>query len=724
MSYDFDMNGFGDAPDPRGAAKDVADRRPRHAGGNNGEKNQPGPRPTSFHKGLPHCVNGLPDEHAFKTFLRALTGFDYAPNVNAEFNVPLGPENAVGAWRDGMAHRPAVKAVDVFFSETAPGTPPNVRNWESPLAGLQGVLQGPQPMEIAQAPAPRLGGSELTAEMAEVYAMALLRDVSFEEMKDPATPAAGGITVGEIVAELGALPWFDLGADVVDEGTLHEYRRRDARLRDPETPNEPAHPVLDTQNLFRGSAPGAKDGPQISQFMLIGNVGRGNPADRAPGADGTPVADSPADGFINFGVQRVDQRVNVHLEGRDHMTDWALWLDVQNGADVRGTDAYMNEGSGAILPRFMGTPRDLATYVHFDQLYQAYFNACLLMLESGVPFDLGFPSGSSHATRGSFATWGGPHVLSLVTEVATRGLKAVRFQKFQEHLRGRPEQLAAMITLAANGKADLLGTSRMGFETMVAELEHKAPKIMHAISTHNGAQNAARAGDASIFPRVGGTGSHTLPDISAKNYLLPMAFPEGSPMHAAYGAGHATVAGACVTVLKAFFEMSDGSPGEPGVGRPLTLERAKTDETLWTRKTMAGFGLDNVYVADDANQRLSLKPSDHYTPADITMEGELNKLAANVSIGRNFAGVHFYTDYYDSLRLGERIAIGIMQEQLATYRDCITMRMTSFDGDRIILVGDGQGGAEIHVRPVGQRHWIAVSDPWWNRHAGGEFGVA
>jgi len=34
-----------------------------------------------------------------------------------------------------------------------------------------------------------------------------------------------------------------------------------------------------------------------------------------------------------------------------------------------------------------------------------------------------------------------------------------------------------------------------------------------------------------------------------KVHLLPMAFPEGSPIHPAYGAGHATVAGACVTIL-------------------------------------------------------------------------------------------------------------------------------------------------------------------------------
>ena len=42
--------------------------------------------------------------------------------------------------------------------------------------------------------------------------------------------------------------------------------------------------------------------------------------------------------------------------------------------------------------------------------------------------------------------------------------------------------------------------------------------------------------------------------MGAGNWLLPMAFPEGSPMHPSYGAGHATVAGACTTILKAWFD--------------------------------------------------------------------------------------------------------------------------------------------------------------------------
>src|SRR5207237_10835580 len=50
--------------------------------------------------------------------------------------------------------------------------------------------------------------------------------------------------------------------------------------------------------------------------------------------------------------------------------------------------------------------------------------------------------------------------------------------------------------------------------------------------------------------------SQALAGIFAKNngtYFLPVAFLEGSPTHPSYGSGHATVAGACVTMLKAFF---------------------------------------------------------------------------------------------------------------------------------------------------------------------------
>jgi len=44
-------------------------------------------------------------------------------------------------------------------------------------------------------------------------------------------------------------------------------------------------------------------------------------------------------------------------------------------------------------------------------------------------------------------------------------------------------------------------------------------------------------------------------------YLLPQAYPEGSPLHPSYPAGHAAISGACAVVLKAFFNEDMLLPG-------------------------------------------------------------------------------------------------------------------------------------------------------------------
>ena len=38
------------------------------------------------------------------------------------------------------------------------------------------------------------------------------------------------------------------------------------------------------------------------------------------------------------------------------------------------------------------------------------------------------------------------------------------------------------------------------------------------------------------------------------SYLLPQAFPEGSPTHPCYPTGHGTAGGACITALKFFYD--------------------------------------------------------------------------------------------------------------------------------------------------------------------------
>lgn len=138
-------------------------------------------------------------------------------------------------------------------------------------------------------------------------------------------------------------------------------------------------------------------------------------------------------------------------------------------------------------------------------------------------------------------------------------------------------------------------------------------------------------------------------------------------MHPSYGAGHATVAGACVTILKAFFDTSTVLVSRPNDDAPNSI--------LFSRYQANDSHV--AYVPDDSKQQLkSISPD-----CPLTLEGELNKLAANISIGRNMAGVHYYSDYYDSLRMGEEIAIGILEEQALCYpTDDFVLTLPTFDG--------------------------------------------
>jgi hypothetical protein len=402
----------------------------------------------------------------------------------------------------------------------------------------------------------------------------------------------------------------------------------------------------DGSNLFRGQTPGEDVGPYLSQFLILGNKSL------EQGGTEVPVR-KPTDGFIGYGALGVQQKVRIATPKRDYLTIWATYLDAQNGADFRGRETYENPPGSDDGHRFIARPRDLATYVHYDALYEAYLNACLFLLTSGAPFDRGIPFLESDVfdKQQGFAHFGGPHILTLVTEVATRALKAVRYQKFNIHRRLRPEALGGRLDRwiqdGENGDLRLgplrpLKTLAEGFEELKWGRKNFTTKILE----HNRANNRQFTDE---------------PTAGDDSYLLPMAFPEGSPMHPAYGAGHATVAGACITILKAYFDHG-WTPSE------------------WIK--MDDDGNVEGYVAYEPNEEgTALVPLGLDEP--LTVEGELNKLAANISIGRNWAGVHYYTDYIESMRMGEQIAIGLLEEQKLTYPENFTMTVPLFDGGAV-----------------------------------------
>jgi len=377
------------------------------------------------------------------------------------------------------------------------------------------------------------------------------------------------------------------------------------------------------------------------------------------------------------------------------MMSWLEWLDVQNGAKFDGVKSKE-------APRFLTNLRDLAAYVHVDQLYQAYFNAALLLLGSKVgkdfsKFDVEIPNNSKRAntTRQGFATWGGPHLLDLLASVSSRGLKIVRRQKFQIHRRARPEVLAARLTLAKAKKGSVLGKGQKHVETVLSELEKHCPKLMKAIAQRN-----ISAGTPETRGLVAQKGLPVDPIAGDANLMLPMAFPEGSPMHPAYGAGHATVAGACVTVLKALLHT--------------VKNENQKNEKVQTKVTMAEFGFNNVYQSTAVKGTTDFKLVST-GDTGLTVTDELDKLAANVSIGRNMAGVHFYTDYYESLRLGERIAVGILQEHLQTSPEAISLSFFDFD-NRFVEIKKGMGPDNFsHAEIIVDDRNVPTSE-WWTEN--------
>ena len=495
------------------------------------------------------------------------------------------------------------------------------RKWEAPTAGVVYDLQGPDAQAVTMAPAPELGSAELAYEMAEVYELALLRDV-------PLTGFCETNPNEDVTKSISRL-----------NNLAYKPAKQTCGSGRPRKTN--ADGKITEQTAFRGSSPGVDIGPYLSQFMLIGTVDQ-------------PNKSKVADGRITYGALTIDQRVPV-AKKVNYMTDFDTWLKVQNGVDTQKDCCLFENGDR----RFISTPRDLATYVHYDALYEAYLNACLILLGMKAPADPAFNNLSGggrlfvnrpgkepltyERQAGGFALYGGPHILTLVTEVATRALKAVRYQKFNNHLRLRPEALAARIE-----KSDAIESAFPSIGKPFTGLAKVIEKTVEEIRKANSTGTA----------------------------LLPMAFQEGSPMHPSYGAGHATVAGACVTVLKAFFDTSAVFAKSNSSGELTFKYYEKGDKPAIFTPNVAGEEVED--------QPLGTKLIDRGGEIFLTLEGELNKLAANISIGRNMAGVHYFSDYYDSLRMGEAIAIGLLEEQALCYpTDPFILTLPTFDGEEI-----------------------------------------
>lgn len=62
----------------------------------------------------------------------------------------------------------------------------------------------------------------------------------------------------------------------------------------------------------------------------------------------------------------------------------------------------------------------------------------------------------------------------------------------------------------------------------------------------------------------------------------------------------------------------------------------------------------------------------------------LNKIAPNVAMGRNFAGIHWREDAMQGMLLGEAVALSILKDQAKCYNEAFSgATFTKFDGAQV-----------------------------------------
>jgi membrane-associated phospholipid phosphatase len=298
------------------------------------------------------------------------------------------------------------------------------------------------------------------------------------------------------------------------------------------------------------------------------------------------------------------------------------FLNLQNGAQ----SPYPPENPDSTL-RYLPNGRALAEYVHNDVLYQEYLNAALMLLKMGAPLNPSnpyAPLGISLKSEAGFITFGLPMIEVLVAEVMARALKNAWYQKWFVHRMARAEETAGLVHFTKTGQ-------------------------LQNSPLHPSLLNSQAA--ATVYTRSGND-----------NWFLPLSYPEGCPLHPSYPSGHATAAGAAVTVLKWFWD-----------------ENATFGQKASNGKTMPS----PLTTVDDGSQPVVYTGSDG---GQMTVGGELNKLASNVGVGRAFAGIHWRQDFQQAMLLGEKVAINLLQDQAHLYNENYTgFTFTKFDGTKVTV---------------------------------------
>ena len=445
-----------------------------------------------------------------------------------------------------------------------PLAPNSTTKLVNPLSSYCTMVIGAQQDALFVYEPPSISSATGAAEMLELYAQAIARDIPFINYDIDQT-------IGKIL-------------DKSQLNNIFVLSNLKYALPTPFT----------IKNIFRGNSYGDNIGPYISQLLYL-NVILG--AIRFPQQYYVPPT-------------RKDAKIN------NFRVEWGINLEetinMQNGNLARLPPLTPSD---KIVQRYIYSGRALAEAVHIDPVYQFFYQASLILSSLGAKQNSGLPV---FTNQSNFITSSGPGSLQcMIAEVTGAALKHAWYWKWQHYRKLRPETFALWVHDVKTG----LVPNEGNFDISNILLSNQ---LLDDILNVN----------ASWLP-------------GTKSYTLPQAYREGAPLHPSYMSGHATIAGACCTILKIYFDPEQSWLSLPGViagsfgGIANHLVQANPDGTALVEYN----GIDAI---------------------NATVGSEINKLGSNVAVGRNFAGIHYRSDAYAGLKLGEEVAIHYMEDVLST----------------------------------------------------------
>jgi hypothetical protein len=432
----------------------------------------------------------------------------------------------------------------------------------NPLASLSTPLIGASYCSLQIDTPPAFDSASGAAEMVEVYALVVSRDVPFIEYNEIV------VTNPTLISILDSTHMNN--PDILSN--LKYYTPRNVPFTG--------------KTLFRGSSSDEKIGPYVSQLLLLD----------VPMGPGTFV-----------------QKYTTLLP-RPNKCEWGI-TSTETIAIQNGNLTNLSIPDIDPIKRYVFDGRSLAELVHRDAVYQLFYQAALVLLGLGVSAD---PESPSYPNQSGFITsFGGASLLCAIAEVSGIALKHAWYWKWQVFRKLRPEVFGLAVHNVKTGKVP--NANNYNLDNVVL--------------------------DNAVLDDINGLYTDEI------SYTLPLCYPEGCPGHPSYPAGHAVIAGACCTILKIFTDsdklwgtlpgVTNGSLSN-GISGPVEATSDGSDLQSYTDKPYGG----------DA--------------ASMTINGEIDKLGSNISIARNFAGVHYRSDGEQGLHLGEQIAIKYLEDMLSS----------------------------------------------------------